>query len=1568
MTSDIVAGAEAASVGSGASDVAADPSAADVQIVDALAFALVDGALPGELADFTDEGRIAAAQFIAACAARRPAGIALVRVEPQGGALGHRRMRIGIINDDMPFLVDSVANTLAARNLTVHRLLHPVLCVTRDEDGLLAAVEPLCDEPERRESMMYLEVDRADARGRREIVTDLHRVLADVRAAVTDWRAMQARMRADADEAGNGEGAALLRWFADGAMTLLGYEIEHPDGQPTDTLGLFRIPGEPTDPGGALGAMRYFEAGGDVPLLAKAERRASVHRRVPLDLVVVPVREAGKVVAIGVHAGLWTSEALSSPVEEVPLLRRRLQQLESEFGFDPSGHSGKALRHAVTALPHDLLVSLSVEAVRELVTTAMSLADRPRPTLALVRSILAGNMFAFVWLPRDELTTRRRLAIGKMIEQASQGYISNWSVELGDGDLALLRYTLYVGPETPTPDVAELDRRLDEMVRGWEPSVEEALGELVGPQRATRLALSYLDDFPEAYRIAVPPAEAAQDILRICALDSAAQRDARLYRQAEDGPKRLRLNTYRLAEIIPLSDAVPVFENFGFRVLEEHPTALDEGRLGYVHEFLLEVRAGEAAMVLDRSELVERAIAEVLEGKAENDPFNQLLVAAALAPRDVVLFRAWFRYLRQVGLSYSMVTVVEALRRAPGVAHGLIALFDALHDPKLEGPREGAVEAAERAIRDGLSQVAAIDEDRILRLLHGVVSATLRTNAFTPAGREALAFKLDSARVPNLPQPLPWREIWVYSPRVEGIHLRGGPIARGGLRWSDRRDDFRTEILGLMKAQLVKNAVIVPTGAKGGFYPKQLPPMTDRDSWLAEGTESYRIFIRSLLSITDNIVGNRIVHPDGVVVLDGDDPYFVVAADKGTATFSDVANAIANERGFWLGDAFASGGSYGYDHKAMGITARGAWISVQRHFREIGIDVQSQPIRVAGVGDMSGDVFGNGMLLSKAIKLVAAFDHRHIFLDPDPDPASSWVERDRLFNLPRSSWDDYDRKLISKGGGIFPRSQKSIPLSPEIRALLGLEAEETDPATLLTAILSAPVDLLWFGGIGTYIKGKNESNAEVGDPGNDAIRVNGAELRAKALGEGANLAITQAGRIEFAGVGGRINTDFIDNSAGVDCSDNEVNIKIPLNREMAEGRLALEDRNALLAEMTDEVAEIVLEDNRLQTLALSIAERGGAAGLPPLLRAMEMLEESGRLNRAVEGLESNEDLMRRGHEDRGLTRPELAILLSTSKMALQAALEQGKITEDPTLTPELCGAFPETMQKRHGDAILQHRLRREIIATKIANRLVNRLGITAPFALAEEEGASFGQVAAAFVAAERLFGMQVFWERLDTADLPEQLRLELFDQASQALQLHMADILRNTSATTKLAEMVGNLAPGLDALDAAVEGLLRREVASEASGRRQRLIELGAPDDIARKIVRLFELNGAVGIAALGKRLGVDVIGLTNAYTRLGEALGLDWAQGAANQFRASDQWERLLTAGLARDFEQLRLDFLHRKRGSEPTEAVDQWVAAQGPRIEQFRRVVERVRNAPITTAPMLAQIATQARVLLGR
>ncbi|MGZ8335050.1 MAG: NAD-glutamate dehydrogenase [Allosphingosinicella sp.] len=1566
MTADNVAGSKAASDGRGASDTEAETGASQ-PLIDSLALALREGALPGELAGFSDEDCRTAAEFIIGCNAERQPGRAHVRLESMSTEIGRRRMRICVANDDMPFLVDSVAQAIAARGLIIHRLLHPVICTRRDKDGVLKAVEPLCEDRERRESIMYLEVDRIDARHRTELLAELHRVLADVRAAVVDWKAMQQRMREDADSTEDEEGRALLHWFADGAMTLLGFEVERPAAPSVEQLGLFRLPGEPTDEGGCEGAIRYFERGGEVPLMAKADRKSTVHRHVPLDLVAVPVREGGRITGVGVHVGLWTSQALSAAVEEVPVLRRRLAELEQRFGFAPEGHSGKALRHAMTSLPHDLLINLSTEAVSQLVVTAMSLADRPRPTLALVRSILKGHLFAFVWLPRDELTTHRREAIGAMIAAAADGRQTNWSVDLGDGDLALVRYTFAIDPELPTPDSEALDHRLDEMVRGWLPALETKLTELVGANRATRLTITFAPVFPANYRDRYPAEDAAYDIIRLDSLKNQRQRSVRFYRLAIDPESQLRLKIYRLGGLVPLSDVVPVLENFGFRVLKETPTRL-EGHEGNVHEFAVTTADGSSAdPTLARAEVIEAAIAAVLEGRAENDAFNQLIVSAGLQPRDVVLFRAWFRYLRQTGLSYSLITVVDALRRAPKVSVGLIGLFDASHDPEINAAREEGIAAAQKRIDQGLAAVAAIDEDRILRLFRGVIAAVLRTNAFAPAGAEALAFKLESAVVPGLPVPVPWREIWVYSPRLEGIHLRGGPIARGGLRWSDRRDDFRTEILGLMKAQLVKNAVIVPTGAKGGFYPKQLPPISDRDAWLAEGTESYRIFIRTLLSVTDNIVEDRVVHPPQVTVRDGDDPYFVVAADKGTASFSDVANEIATSQKFWLGDAFASGGSQGYDHKAMGITAKGAWISVQRHFRELGVDVQKQPIRVAGVGDMSGDVFGNGMLLSKAVKLVAAFDHRHIFFDPQPDPAKSWVERKRLFDLPRSAWSDYDPKLISPGGGVFPRSQKSIPLSPEVRELLKIDIAEIEPSELIRAILKAPVDLLWFGGIGTYIKARSESQADVGDPGNDAIRVNASELLARALGEGANLGITQAGRVEFATGGGRINTDFIDNSAGVDCSDNEVNIKIPLNREMDEGRLSFEDRNALLAEMTDEVSAIVLEDNRLQTLALSIAERGGARALPQLVRVIEMLEESGRLNRQVEGLDSNEDLLRRAQQNHGLTRPELAVLLSTSKMRLQTAIEAAHFTDDPTLEPELLAAFPPQMQTRHRDAILGHRLRREIIATKVANRFVNRLGIIAPFALVEEEGAAFGQAAAAFIAAERLFGMDQLWADLDAADLPEHVRLALFDQAAGGLQFHIADLLRSTSPDLTPGEIVARIQPGLDKLNAALSKLLRPEPRAEAASLRGQLQDMGGPLELVERIVRLFELNGGIGLAALGQRIGLDEVELTRAYTRLGEALGLDWAQHAATQFHARDQWERLLTAGLARDFEQLRIEFLGRRKG-DPEASVDKWVAEQGARIAQFRSTVERARTASVITAAMLAQIATQARVLLAR
>lgn len=840
------------------------------------------------------------------------------------------------------------------------------------------------------------------------------------------------------------------------------------------------------------------------------------------------------------------------------------------------------------------------------------------------------------------------------------------------------------------------------------------------------------------------------------------------------------------------------------------------------------------------------------------------------------------------------------------LATALIERFTAAHDPKTTGD----LAAADAAIAAGLDAVSAIDDDRILRSFRDMIAATLRTNAFAEAGKEALAFKLDSHKIPGLPAPLPWREVWSLFAACRGYpparRTRGA--RRPALVGSPRRLPHR--ILGLMKAQRVKNAVIVPTGAKGGFYPKQLPsPVTDRDGWAAEGKESYRVFIRALLSITDNIVEGAVVHPDGVRVLDGEDPYFVVAADKGTATFSDVANALALERGFWLGDAFASGGSGVMTTRRWASPPR-ARVSVQRHFAERGVDVQTQSIRVVGCGDMSGDVFGNGMLLSKAIKLVAAFDHRHIFLDPNPDPATSWDERARMFALPRSSWADYDTGLISPGGGVFPRSAKTIPLSDEIREALGITATSLEPTALISAILKAPADLLWFGGIGTYIKAAAENNVQVGDPANDRLRVDAEDLRVTAIGEGANLGVTCAARIAFAERGGRINTDFIDNSAGVDCSDNEVNIKIALNREMIEGRLAEGDRNTLLAAMTDDVAHIVLEDNRLQTLGLSIAEADGAGAMPSYVRVIEIFESAGRLDRAVEGLGSNDVLLRRGQDGIPLTRPELAVLLATAKLTLQDAIETSPLALDAELLPDLRAAFPPAMQEQFGEAIDQHRLRGEIVATKLANRIVNRMGILHPFELAEEEGAAMADIAAMFVVVERLFDLPALWTAIETAVMPEAARIALFDEVARATRSQIADLLRSMPAGTSPGAALERLQPGIERLAAETPALLRDEAKAQSARVVAALEEAGAPADLAAQVVRVSELDGAVGLADLGQRLSLDETRLTHAFTRLGQALGLDWAQGQAARISPSDPWERLLIAGLARDFQQQRLDF----------------------------------------------------------
>ncbi|MEP3422440.1 MAG: NAD-glutamate dehydrogenase domain-containing protein [Erythrobacter sp.] len=1535
--------------------------------------------LPGDV-PLDDDALCDATQFLLDAAEKRSSLRSALKIESD---TGERRLRIAIINDDMPFLVDSIAAAITASGLSIDQLIHPVVAVERDDAGILTALGKKGGKGAD-ESMIYIETPRIDARQRRDLVAQLRVTLSDVRAAVTDWPKMRGVMAKDATGLNGSECGALLQWLNDGMLTQLGHLTRTRSGEDKNVLGICRKSARAILADASFDrAFAWFdEAAPDGSardlLVIKANRLSTVHRSAPLDLFIVPVRENGRITQLSVHAGVWTSAALATPPGEVPMLRKALADITHALGFDPAGHAGKALVHAFTSLPHDLLTAFATTDIERLATAMMSLVDRPRPRLILVQSALERHVFAFVWLPRDYLSTDVRLQIQGLLTQTTGVDLLSWSLEVEGNTLAMLQFLLDSRKTGEMPDATKIEGELIDLLKGWNEAVEAHLAKGDESARVPAIALKYAGAFPAGYRARYGAAEAALDIVQMRAIamgSDPSARSCRLYKLPHDPSGDLRLKIYHTTGSMPLSDAVPALENFGFHVLAEMPTRLDDGALGTIHEFTLQLPQGtDVDALLKRSDAIETAIAEVLNGQSEDDPFNRLVVGTGLGAQQAIWLRAIYRYLRQTGMGFTIYTVVDALRRAPDVTQAMIDLFVARHDPHFKGNRQAAITAAIGAFGRGLAKVSAINDDRLLRLYRAVVDAILRTNAFAPAAEEALAFKIDSDLVPNLPKPVPWREIFVYSRRVEGIHLRSGAVARGGLRWSDRRDDFRTEILGLMKAQKVKNAVIVPSGAKGGFYPKQLPsPAIDRDAWAAEGQGSYEVFIRTLLSVTDNIVDGKVVHPQDVEIHDGEDPYFVVAADKGTARFSDVANGIAEAQGFWLDDAFASGGSNGYDHKAMGITARGAWVSVQRHFLEKGIDVQTDSVRVAGCGDMSGDVFGNGMLLSKAIKLVAAFDHRHIFIDPDPDPAASWKERKRMFDLPRSSWEDYNPDLISKGGGVYSRDLKSIKLSKKACEMLGLEGKEIEPDALVSAIIKAQVDLIWFGGIGTYIKAQTESHLDVGDPANDALRVNAADVRATAIGEGANLGITQAARIEYALRGGRINTDFIDNSAGVDCSDNEVNIKIALASATREGSLTETKRNNLLAKMTDEVAEIVLEDNRLQALALSIAETGGPGATASFIRLIEQLEEMDALDRRTEGLADADTFARRAADGNGLTRPELAVLLSSAKLALQDAIEASGLPDDPSLVSNLTEMFPGPMRKPYESHILDHRLRRELVATDLANRIVNRLGLIHAFELPEEEGVGLADVAAAFVVVERLFSLKSLWHDIDNHKMSETARLFLLDRLAAAVGNLMSDVLRTAAGRVEASDMVATLIEGVTVLSKARADLISGETQERSNALRAGFVEQGAPEGLANRVAELFDYDGSVGLAQLALSTKTDPTQLTRAFTDIGERVGLDWAQGTAAHMSPSDIWERLLVDGLARDFQHMRLEFLRklmrRKSGKDdPQGAIAHWASRNEVAVAQFKAMVARAQSQPPVAPAMLAQIASQARNLLDR
>ena len=1528
------------------------------------------------------------------------------RLEQHGWQSTHTVVEI--VNDDMPFLVDSVSAEIARHALNIHLVVHPVLTVRRDASGKLLDVGTADQLPDgRRESFMLLEVDR---QSRPEVLTaleaDLRRVLLDVRHAVEDWPAMRERigvvlaeLRSSAIPVPAQERAeveAFLTWIEAGNFTLLGscsYQLE--DG--ADGIALRRVKGtslgilRAKDDGAlsqsfaALPAAMRARAREAEPLLTitKGNSRSTVHRGTYLDFIGVKQFAADGTVT-GEHRflGLLTSTAYSMSPREIPLIDRKCERIVARAGFPPTGHAGKALIHILETYPRDELLQTPEDELFEIVMGILHLEDRPRLRLFVRRDPYGRFVTCLVFVPRDRYNTAMRQRMDSLLREATGATESEFQALLSESKLARLLFTLHTPAGAPLEiDRADLEQRLLELSRSWPDRLRDALLETLGEEQGNRLYDLYAAGFPYSYRERTDARAAVPDIQSIDRLSRAEAGDLamNLYRRLEDEAV-LRFKLIRRDQPMLLSDALPVLENMGLRVLSEDPSHIetrDEHRY-WLHDFCLEPTVGGTVEVEQIREQFQELFSGVWTGRFESDGFNRLVLAAGLRPRQIVTLRAYCRYMLQIGTPFSQSYVEQTLAANAGLARDLALLFDARFDPAGSGHREELQTGIEARIDDGLNQVASLDQDRILRRYLELIKATLRTNAWQTdaAGRskDYVSYKFDPARIPALPAPRPAFEIFVYAPYVEGVHLRGGRVARGGLRWSDRREDFRTEILGLMKAQMVKNAVIVPVGAKGGFVLKRPPPASDRAAFMDEGVRCYKVFLRGLLDITDDLTATGVEAPRDVVRYDGDDPYLVVAADKGTATFSDYANAVSREYEFWLDDAFASGGSAGYDHKKMGITARGAWESVKRHFRELGLDTQTQPFAVVGVCDMSGDVFGNGMLLSEQIRLVAAFDHRHIFIDPDPDSARSFAERQRLFDLPRSSWDDYDRGLISLGGGVWPRSAKTVPLSPQARAVLGVEAESMSPAELMHAILKAPVDLFWNGGIGTYVKASTETQAEAQDRLNDAIRVDGRDLRCRVVGEGGNLGCTQKGRVEFALNGGRINTDFIDNSAGVDCSDHEVNIKILLRAVMDAGELTLKQRDDLLASMTDEVGELVLRDNVLQNLALSMSEALGAELLDAQLRLMRRLERQGRLDRQVENLPGDREIAERRKAGQGLTRPELAVLLSYAKMTLYEDVLRTELPDRAYLKADLIKYFPRPLRRRYTDAIAGHRLRREITATWIANSVVNRGLAVFVAELEEETGAALEEVLLAYATVRDSFGLLRSWgaiEELPTS-VPGELQTRLLIAVRDVAVRGTRWFITQGGRPFRMGETVARFQPGIEAVMGGLESVIGERHAAEIETVRAEIAAAGVEPALALRIAGLPLLLAACDIVRTAPG-GADEAGLlavARVHFALDGALDLPWLRQQLRSAPRRGRWERLALTGLEDDV-SAHLRALTQAAvaggvvGADPAAtaaSARDWLDREVPSVRRLRALLDELRQTP---EPDLAVLSVAVRTL---
>jgi len=1519
-------------------------------------------------------------------ARHRDPGAAKVRVynpdfEQHGWQSAHTVVEL--ITDDMPFLVDSTTMALSGPGAGIHLLIHPVMRVRRDAHGELAAVlaaDASDEDGTVAESVIHVEIDRVSAASELERLRErLLDVLRQVSAAVEDWPAMRRRatelideLRAlppslDRDECE--EAAALLAWMDDGHFTFLGFaEYELVEDRVRRVagsgLGILRERSNGDRPKESkLSARASALARDPHPLvLTKANSRSTVHRPAYLDYVGVKRFGAdGEVAGERRFLGLYTTAAYRAPAGAIPVVRRKVESVVSRAAFPPASHAEKALVEILDTYPRDELFQTPEGELFELAMGIHALGERQRVRLFISRDAYERFVSCLVFLPRDRFHTRNRERVQEILAEAFDAESVDFELRLSESVLVRIHYTVRLRPgELPVYDPAEIEARIVEATGSWTDELREALLAEAGEEEGTALYRRYGGAFPVGYREDWLARSAVVDIRRIERLAADEQLAVSLYHPLEAAAGSLRCKLYRRGEPVTLSEVLPMFESMGLRVRDERPYEVTptDGPPTWIYDFGVEYAADGQLDVDDSRVRFQEAFTGVWLGEVESDGFNALVLRAGLDRRDVTVLRAVARYLRQARVAFSERYMEQALIAHPHVAAALVELFRARFDPA--GDREAA-DAIARDIEESIDAVDSLDEDRILRSFLAVVRAILRTNHFQP--KPYLSFKLDPAQVPLLPAPRPRFEIFVYSPRVEGVHLRGGAVARGGLRWSDRREDFRTEILGLMKAQMVKNALIVPFGAKGGFVVKR--PPAEREALADEVVACYRTFISGLLDLTDTVRDGRVTPPPDVVRHDGDDPYLVVAADKGTATFSDSANGIAQEYGFWLGDAFASGGSVGYDHKAMGITARSAWESVKRHFRELGTDIQSTDFTVLGIGDMSGDVFGNGMLLSPHIKLVGAFDHRHVFLDPDPDAAAGHAERRRLFELPRSSWDDYDRSLISEGGGVWPRTAKSIPVSAAAQEALGIEADRLTPAELIRSMLQAPVDLLWNGGIGTYVKATAESNADVGDKANDAVRVDARELRCRVVGEGGNLGLTQRGRVEYALAGGRINTDAIDNAGGVNCSDHEVNIKVLLDAVVAAGDLTGKQRNRLLADMTDAVAERVLRGSYLQTQALSLALAQAPAMLDVHDRMMRALEQAGRLDRDLEALPEGEAVDERRAAHAGLTQPELAVLLAYSKITLYAALLDSDLPEDAALTAELAGYFPAPLPERFADRLEAHRLRREIVATRVTNGIVDRAGITFVFRLQEDTGATSAEIARAYAVARDVFDMRGLWAEIEALDLevPARTQIAMLLEARRLVERAARWLLRSRPRPLDIGAEIERFAGGAATVGDALPGVLVSAEREEFEGRVEALAEQGVPDELARRVVSLSDLFAALDIVGVAAGTGSAIDEVAGLHFLVGGRLHLHWLRDRIATLPRENRWQAMARAALRDDLFSLHAEItadVLRGAGGEMAGAyarLDAWIDANRPLVERCLGILSDIRTGAtydFTTLPV--------------